>query len=80
MFVYQLDAEVQSLALQDLWNSGAADGHSNFALHAPQSNHLDCEPGPVLQIGYSPSLADQIGNIMLKREQKINKKGLLKQA
>ncbi|OAY49264.1 agamous-like MADS-box protein MADS3 [Manihot esculenta] len=48
----KLDAEVQSLALQDLWNSGAADGHSNFALHAPQSNHLDCEPGPVLQIGY----------------------------
>ncbi|XP_057998406.1 agamous-like MADS-box protein MADS3 isoform X2 [Hevea brasiliensis] len=48
----KLEAEGQSLAIQDLWNCGAADGNSNFALHASQSNPLDCDPGPVLQIGY----------------------------
>ncbi|KAF2311114.1 hypothetical protein GH714_019574 [Hevea brasiliensis] len=56
----KLEAEGQSLAIQDLWNCGAADGNSNFALHASQSNPLDCDPGPVLQIGYSYSLADQL--------------------
>ncbi|KAF2311082.1 hypothetical protein GH714_019409 [Hevea brasiliensis] len=57
---FKLEAEGQSLAIQDLWNCGAADGNSNFALHASQSNPLDCDPGPVLQIGYSYSLADQL--------------------
>ncbi|XP_021675625.2 agamous-like MADS-box protein MADS3 [Hevea brasiliensis] len=49
---YKLEAEGQSLAIQDLWNSDAADGNSNFAIHPSQSNPLDCDPGPVLQIGY----------------------------
>lgn len=50
----QLEAEGQNLkAIQDYWNSGAADGTSNFHLHRAQSSQMDCDPGPVLQIGYS---------------------------
>ncbi|XP_037493267.1 agamous-like MADS-box protein MADS3 [Jatropha curcas] len=50
---FKLEAEGQSLkAIQEIWNSGAADGNGNFGLHTSQSNPLDCDPGPVLQIGY----------------------------
>ncbi|KAL9348425.1 hypothetical protein Peur_059791 [Populus x canadensis] len=49
----KLEAEGQNLkAIQDYWNSGAADGSSNFHLHRAQSSQMDCDPGPVLQIGY----------------------------
>ncbi|KAG5231293.1 MADS-box transcription factor [Salix suchowensis] len=49
----KLEAEGQNLqAIQDYWNSGAADGSSNFHLHHSQSSQMDCDPGPVLQIGY----------------------------
>nr|TKS14618.1 MADS-box transcription factor 6 isoform X2 [Populus alba] len=49
----KLEAEGQNLkAIQDYWNSGAADESSNFHLHRAQSSQMDCDPGPVLQIGY----------------------------
>ncbi|KAF5732986.1 AGAMOUS LIKE6-like protein [Tripterygium wilfordii] len=48
----KLEAEGQSLkTIQGLWNSGAA-GTSNYSLHPSQSNPMDCEVEPVLQIGY----------------------------
>ncbi|EEF50434.1 agamous-like MADS-box protein MADS3 [Ricinus communis] len=50
---FKLEAEGQNLkAIQDLWNSGATEGTSNFTLHPSQSNPMECDPGPVLQIGY----------------------------
>ncbi|KAJ4836141.1 Agamous-like MADS-box protein mads3 [Turnera subulata] len=48
-----LEAEGQNLkAIQDLWSSGAADGSSSYHVHPSQSKPMDCDPGPVLQIGY----------------------------
>lgn len=49
---FKIEAEGQSFkVIQEIWNPGAADGNSNFALHPSPSNPLDCDPGP-LQIGY----------------------------
>ncbi|XP_011034912.1 PREDICTED: MADS-box transcription factor 6 isoform X2 [Populus euphratica] len=49
----KLEAEGQNLkAIQDYWNSGAADGSSIFHLHRAESSQMGCDPGPVLQIGY----------------------------
>ncbi|KAL6570369.1 Agamous-like MADS-box protein mads3 [Orobanche minor] len=53
----QIEAEGQSMTTiqQEMWkwNSGiTTDGNTNFTLHPTQSHHsLDCDPGPVLQIG-----------------------------
>ncbi|CAK7347972.1 unnamed protein product [Dovyalis caffra] len=45
----KLEAEGQNLqAIQDLWNSGAADGSSSFHVHPAQSSQMDCDPGPGL--------------------------------
>ncbi|KAJ4836134.1 Agamous-like MADS-box protein mads3 [Turnera subulata] len=50
---FKLEAEGQNLkAIQDLWSSGAADGSSSYHVHPSQSNPMECDPGPVLQIGY----------------------------
>ncbi|KAK9273728.1 hypothetical protein L1049_018538 [Liquidambar formosana] len=49
----KLEAEGQSLkAIQGLWNSSAAAGNSSYTVHPSQSNAMDCEPEPILQIGY----------------------------
>ncbi|XP_065864106.1 agamous-like MADS-box protein MADS3 isoform X3 [Euphorbia lathyris] len=46
-------AEGQSMTtIQEMWNSGVTDGNNNFTLHPTQSHSMDCDPGPVLQIGY----------------------------
>ncbi|XP_059637616.1 agamous-like MADS-box protein MADS3 [Cornus florida] len=48
-----LEAEGQGLrALPCSWNSNASAGTSCFLVHPSQSNPMDCEPEPVLQIGY----------------------------
>ncbi|KAL6570368.1 Agamous-like MADS-box protein mads3 [Orobanche minor] len=51
----KIEAEGQSMTTiqQEMWNSGiTTDGNTNFTLHPTQSHHsLDCDPGPVLQIG-----------------------------
>ncbi|KAJ9680836.1 hypothetical protein PVL29_019985 [Vitis rotundifolia] len=50
----KLEAEGQSLkAIQGSWNPNTATaGNSSFPVHPSQSNPMDCEPEPVLQIGY----------------------------
>ncbi|RVW41210.1 Agamous-like MADS-box protein AGL6 [Vitis vinifera] len=51
----KLEAEGQSLkAIQGSWNpSTATAGNSSFPVHPSQSNPMDCEPEPILQIGYT---------------------------
>ncbi|GKU88331.1 hypothetical protein SLEP1_g2612 [Rubroshorea leprosula] len=49
----KLEAEGQSLkTIQGLWNSGATAGSSNFLMHPNHPNPMDCDPEPILQIGY----------------------------
>ncbi|EOX96140.1 hypothetical protein QUC31_005413 [Theobroma cacao] len=49
----KLEAEGQSLkTIQGLWSSGAAAENSNFPLHPSHANPMECDPEPVLQIGY----------------------------
>ncbi|XP_030511463.2 agamous-like MADS-box protein MADS3 [Rhodamnia argentea] len=51
---FQLEAEGLNLkAIQGLWTSNPdAAGTSSFHVHHSQPNSLECEPEPVLQIGY----------------------------
>lgn len=55
VFLYwQLEAEGQGLrGLPFPWTCNASAGSSSFAVHPSQSNHMECEPDPVLQIGYT---------------------------
>ncbi|KAK1560842.1 hypothetical protein Q3G72_031431 [Acer saccharum] len=47
----KLETEGQSLkAIQGFW--GSAAGNSNFHVHPSHDNSMNCEAGPVLQIGY----------------------------
>lgn len=60
----KLEAEGQSFkAMQGLWSSGAAAGPStsHFALHPSQSNPMNCDPEPVLQIGYQQYVGSDEG-------------------
>nr|AFK33514.1 unknown [Lotus japonicus] len=38
--------------MENLWSSTSAAGTSNFPFHPAQSNPMDCQPEPFLQIGY----------------------------
>lgn len=51
---FQLEAEGLNLkAIQGLWTSNSdAAGTSSFHVHQSQPSPLECEPEPVLQIGY----------------------------
>ncbi|KAJ8748843.1 hypothetical protein K2173_013274 [Erythroxylum novogranatense] len=55
----KLEAEGQSLAVQGLWSSAVADENGNFHMHPSHTNPLDCDPGPVLQIGYHQFVAGE---------------------
>ncbi|KAB1200895.1 Agamous-like MADS-box protein AGL6 [Morella rubra] len=49
----KLEAEGYTLnALQNLWASGSAAGNSSFQGHPSQTNPVECQPEPVLQMGY----------------------------
>ncbi|GAV76670.1 SRF-TF domain-containing protein/K-box domain-containing protein, partial [Cephalotus follicularis] len=49
----KLDTEGQSFkAIQGFWCSSAAPGSSNFSAHQSLPNPMDCNPEPVLEIGY----------------------------
>ncbi|XP_021280322.1 agamous-like MADS-box protein AGL6 isoform X1 [Herrania umbratica] len=49
----RLEAEGQSLkTIQGLWSSSAAAENSSFPLHPSHANPMECDPEPVLQIGY----------------------------
>ncbi|XVE73967.1 hypothetical protein DITRI_Ditri11bG0160800 [Diplodiscus trichospermus] len=49
----KLEAEGQSLkTIQGLWCPGAAAENSSFPMHPSQTNPMECDPEPVLQIGY----------------------------
>lgn len=38
--------------MDSLWSSTSAAGNSNFPFHQAQTNPMDCQPEPFLQIGY----------------------------
>ncbi|KAJ7962273.1 AGL6-like MADS box transcription factor [Quillaja saponaria] len=49
----KLDAEGHTLkAFESLWNANAAAGSTSFSMHLSQPNSIECQPEPVLQIGY----------------------------
>ncbi|XVF79943.1 hypothetical protein PTKIN_Ptkin15bG0030800 [Pterospermum kingtungense] len=49
----KLESEGQSLkTIQGLWSCGAAAENNNFSLHPPHAHPMECDPEPVLQIGY----------------------------
>ncbi|KAJ4727055.1 MADS-box transcription factor, partial [Melia azedarach] len=49
----KLETEGQNFkAIQGLWNSAAVAGSSNYHVHPSQESPMNCEPEPVLQIGY----------------------------
>ncbi|XP_009588019.1 agamous-like MADS-box protein MADS3 [Nicotiana tomentosiformis] len=53
-----LEAEGQGLRpLPFPWTCNASAGSSSFAVHPSQSNHMECEPDPALQIGYHHYMA-----------------------
>lgn len=63
----QLEAEGHTLkAIQNFWNSTSATTSTsaaencNFHVHPSQTNPMECQPEPVLQIGYTILLSKEI--------------------
>lgn len=51
--ILQLEAEGQGLrALPCIWNSSGPTGNSIFPMHTSQSNAMECDHEPALQMGY----------------------------
>ncbi|MED6171787.1 Agamous-like MADS-box protein mads3 [Stylosanthes scabra] len=63
----KLEAEGFNLkAMENLWSSTSAATNSNFTFQPSQTNPMDCQPEPFLQIGYHHYVQPEASNSVAK--------------
>ncbi|KAK7274639.1 hypothetical protein RIF29_15735 [Crotalaria pallida] len=60
----KLEAEGYNFkAMENLWSSTSAVGNSSFTFQPSQTNPMDCQPEPFLQIGYQQYVQAETSNV-----------------
>ncbi|XP_019434141.1 PREDICTED: agamous-like MADS-box protein AGL6 [Lupinus angustifolius] len=60
----KLEAEGYNLkAMENMWSSTSAVGNSSFPFQLSQTNPMDCQPEPFLQIGYQQYVQAEASNV-----------------
>ncbi|KAF7825970.1 agamous-like MADS-box protein AGL6 [Senna tora] len=60
----KLEAEGYNLkAIESMWNCNSTAGNSSFAMQPSQTNPMECQPEPFLQIGYHQYVQAETSNV-----------------